>query len=193
MKRAHLTFPAVACVALATLLAGHASADFILRIDDYTGSSNGALVLPNGQIENIWNHGGENVDFSLTLPGGFTATVGAALAANFLEPSTGALSDTFHVTMVAGSGQADGGIGENEFAPPLVPLPDPALTIIENGQYQSIGKIALSNGEFLDAQLRSEVDAVPVPEPSTLVVSSILFCIFGVAWSHKRRKHTTPA
>lgn len=36
-------------------------------------------------------------------------------------------------------------------------------------------------------------DYYPTPVPSTLVMSSILFCILGVVWSYKRFKHTTEA
>jgi hypothetical protein len=54
-----------------------------------------------------------------------------------------------------------------------------------SGAFTNIG-----NGKEV---LQTVVAESPTPEPSTLVISSILSAIFGVVWSHKRLKQTTMA
>src|SRR5262249_11188905 len=74
-------------------------------------------------------------------------------------------------------------------APTFTPIIPPVtgqvltLTILSNVF------VGIDNVDFSQSRARETA----VPEPSTLVVSSILFGIFGVVWSYKRMKQTPAA
>jgi hypothetical protein len=69
--------------------------------------------------------------------------------------------------------------------------PPPNTFVLESG-HPDISSIFFGNGPrpFFDFRTKSDP---PVPEPSTLVISSVLFAIFGVVWSSKRLQRTKAA
>ena len=62
-----------------------------------------------------------------------------------------------------------------------------ATNVLVGGSTDS-DDVGISNINFSQSQ-----GGAVVPEPSTLVLSSILFGMFGVVWSYKRLKRTTAA
>src|SRR5262249_47371260 len=112
--------------------------------------------------------------------GGPISVTAADLKANILEPITGVLSDTYHVSITAGSNVfLINFVSDTEGGAPLVPLTGTNVqTLIENGLFQSIGIVTLSDGSTVDFQFRSDVEAVP--EPSTCILVSLgLLALFA--------------
>jgi hypothetical protein len=71
-------------------------------------------------------------------------------------------------------------------------LPPGSITQVNESGHDDISSIFFGNGPRPFFEFRTKSDP-PVPEPSTLVISSILFAIFGVVWSSKRLQRTTAA
>jgi hypothetical protein len=161
---------------------------FVFQIDELQEGSISETLLKNGNVVFSSTQSGESQfgSFSAGIP---PTTAPVNLLANILDPVTGQLSDTYVITAPANSNLFNFDFTSDTEGTPPAPLVGPMVqTITENGMFQSIGTVTLSDGSTLDLQFRSDVEAVPVPEPTTLALFGL--GTLGLAGWRLRRKHT---
>jgi len=166
----------------------------IQQFDDLTDIVTFQIII-NGvpQFPTPLNQGGES--YTTTLPLSAPTISAVTLSANIFEPVPGMpgvlgpLSDTFLVTAAAGATTITETFVSDTEGVALTPLTVVGVqTIIETGQFQSIGMLTLSNGDTVNFQFRSDIDAAAVPEPASFGLVAIgLIGIAGFVRSGRRR------
>jgi hypothetical protein len=151
---------------------------FVFQLDDLSDIVTFRL-LENGSVHSSVDQGGESLLQENVAFISQTTTASVNLEANIFEALPGGiqgpLSDTFSVTQNGGSNPfIVTFLSDTEGGSALTPLVGAGVqTIIENGQYQSVGSITFANGDTLDSQFRSDVDSAAVPEPASVGLIAI--------------------
>jgi hypothetical protein len=99
---------------------------------------------------------------------------------------------TFSLSDVTSAAISDGGAGNAtaiaDFSNTLTFVDDRPVFDLPNGYTANSLEAGIIDNRFTPAD-----GAAAIPEPSTLVMSSILLGIFGVVWSFRRLKETNAA
>lgn len=162
----------------------HAQNTFLVQADDLTDTlaintyENGTLIQ-NAVI------GGESYPFYYGLawdPNSYL-TADTNVAANIVEPG-GALSDTWNLYGAAGDGIISIPFNSDvEGGSALTPLAN-AVTIHENGQWQTVAQFTLTNGDAYTWQFRSDAG---VPEPASWALALVGLGGLGAAMRSRRK------
>jgi hypothetical protein len=128
-------------------------------------------VLVNGTLTFTNAQGGES--YSATIPLIAPLAEPLSLAANIFEPGGGGISDVFSAQGSAGGASiAQFFVSDTDGGPVLDPLPG-AISLVENGDIQTVGSAILKDGSTVTFQFQSDV--VETPEPSLVVPTLALF------------------
>ena len=131
-------------------------------------------ILVNGVITFTDTQGSES--YSATVPLLAPLTAPLSLAANIFEPGGGRISDVFSAQgSTGGSAITEFFVSDTEGGPVLDPLPG-AMSLVENGNIQTVGTANLVDGSTLTFQFQSDAEG---PEPSEFLPMLMLFIVLS--------------
>ena len=164
--------------------AAHAASVLVVQLDDRTDTLFGITHKDGFFVEDA-NLGSESFSgpYDMTWDPGGVLLADVNVSVNIFEPR-GPISDVMQLTGAAGSStmqvmftsDADGG-------PIIDPLPG-AISIVENGQFQTVTQFTLSNGDAYTWQFRSDLE---VSEPAAWTLMLTGFGGLGAAMRSRRR------
>jgi hypothetical protein len=143
---------------------------FIYRFIDVTDVVQFQLLV-NGSLTFTNTQGGES--YSATIPLVAALATPLNLSADIFEPGGGSISDVFSAQGTAGGASITAFfVSDTDGGPVLDPLPG-AISLVENGDIQTVGSAVLKDGSRVTFEFQSDV--VEVPEPSPVVPMLALF------------------
>lgn len=131
---------------------------------------------------------------SETYANGYGLWNGAVLTTNFdvrvniYESDGKTLSDTWHLLGGTENSALQIPFNSDIEGQPLAALPEPTLSIVENGRFQTVLEFDVSNGDHYIWQFQSDVDSTGVPEPG---IFNLFLLGLGALFS-MRRKNSVP-
>ena len=133
-------------------------------------------VLVNGGLTFTDTQGGES--YSATIPLIAPLAAPLSLAANIFEPGRGSISDVFSAQGAAGGASiAAFFVSHTDGGPVLDPLPG-AISLVENGDIQTVGSAILKDGSTVTFQFQSDVAEVSEP-PLVLPMLALFIAVLG--------------
>ena len=139
-------------------------------------------ILVDGVITFTDTQGSESYSAAVPLIAPLTAPL--SLAANIFEPGGGRISDVFSAQGSAGgSAITEFFVSDTEGGPVLDPLPG-AVSLVENGDIQTVGTASLMDGSTLTFQFQSDVE-VPEPSPFATMLTSFVALLGWRRWTRR--------
>jgi hypothetical protein len=164
--------------------AAHAASALVVQLDDRTDTLF-SITKKDGLFVEDANLGSEsfNGPYDMTWDPGGVLLADVNVSVNIFEPH-GPISDVMQLTGAAGSSTMQVMFtSDTEGGPIIDPLPG-AISIVENGQFQTVTQFTLSNGDAYTWQFRSDLD---VPEPAAWALMLTGFGALGAAMRSRRK------
>jgi|GEM_PF-5125856 len=176
-------------------VAGHAQAGVIINFDELPNEAGIHLTgfdISGNPIDVTKLGGAESFHISSpVVPGGYSpdailSHIGISHSSNgylvnILESPDGPISDQVHVYQFIPIFTVIDFISD----PDQFVAGTPDATFVETGDLQNVLNYSNDRGELVSINVRSDVEAVP--EPSTIVMWTLLAGVIGMAWMKQRK------
>ena len=164
--------------------AAHAASALVVQLDDQTDTLFGLTYKDGVLVQNL-NLGSESFagPYAMTWDPNGVLLADVNVSVNIFEPA-GRISDVMQLTGAAGSDMMQVMFtSDTEGGPIIDPLPG-AISIVENGKFQTVTQFTLSNGDAYTWQFRSDLD---VPEPAAWTLMLAGFGGLGLVMRSRRK------